>query len=365
MRINLAIRITALANSASSSVIRGVDTVKTTSNAGKKLMSKARRINEDDDNVDYSWLPGYTFQFQKCYSWDAFGRDEQGRQESYVVFRACPQGSCSAGCRYGADYIVEMRDYVEAYTDAKQNLEEYNCELVQNNCACDDDQVDDNTCLQNCYDAAGLSYCQNNDEDGNGNGNNFDVEEFNECREFEMNNDDDNDDDNNNVFYGSMYCASGGTSIYLGLFTDEECTVKDTSNAYKTNYGEALPYSSTSILGNECTSCANPFYVEGDDDQNQNDEDEINEMCLELYEQSGKCETNLKIDYPTTNACNYIHNVVPSMEKLFDGTKMAPTSTLTVFFGVMCAGLLGVCYYLFKNEKTTNINLSDQGGVLT
>lgn len=364
MRFDLALLFLALATTATSRVIGGLDSVKADSKAGRALMSKARRLNDEED-VDYSWLPGYSFKFEKCYSWDAFGREERNRQESYVVFRACPQGSCSSSCRYGAEYIVEMREYVEAYTQAKQNLQEYNCQQVEDNCACDDDQVDDNTCLSNCYAAAGLNYCQNNENGNNNNNQNNNenmFEEYGECKELEMNND---DDANNAVYYASMYCANGGQSIHLGVFTDEECTVPDKSNAYKKYYGYSLPYSHKSIIGSGCVSCMNPYYEENDDDANNNDEDQVNEMCMELYEQAGKCETNLKIDYPTTTACNYIHNVVPSLEKLFDGTKMAPTSTLTVFFGLMCGVLLGVCYYLFKHQKTTNINLSDQGGVLT
>jgi len=162
-----------------------------------------------------------------------------------------------------------------------------------------------------------------------------------------------------------MYCADGGKSINVGVFTDEECTVKDTYGSYKKYYGSSLPYTSKSIIGSGCVSCMNPFYEENDDDNNNNAEDKVNEMCMELYEQAGKCETHLKIDYPTTSACDYIHNVVPALEKLFAGTKMAPTSTLTVFFAMMCMVLLGVSFYFFKHQKTTNINLSDQGGVLT
>lgn len=370
MMLSLAIFFSALAGTAESRVIGGLESVQANSKAGRTLMSRARRLKDEDDDVDYSWLPGYTFSFQKCYSWDAFGREEQGRKESYVVFRACPQGSCSSSCRHGGEYIVEMRDYVKAYMEAKNTLKEYNCEMVEENCACDDDQVDDQTCLTNCYAAAGLDYCQNENEDGDGNNNNNNkdnmYEDFDECKELEMNNDDDADDANNAVFYASMYCAYGGKAINLGVFTDEECTVKDKSGAYKAYYGSSLPYSRKSIVGSGCMSCKNPYYVAYDDDQNNNnDNNEASELCMELYEQSGKCETNMKIDYPTTNACNYIHNVVPSMEKLFDGTKMAPTSTLTVFFGMMCVALLGVCYYLFKHQKTMNINLSDQGGVLT
>lgn len=363
MRLSLVLLIAALANGASSrKIIRGTDSANVkASKAGKKLMAKARRLDEQE--VDYSWLPGYTFQFQKCYSWDSFGRDEgeQGRKESYVVFRACPAGHCSASCRYGADYIVEMRDYVQAYTEAKENLKEYNCQKVENNCACDDDQADDQACLQNCYAEAGLDYCQEDEgDDANNNQNEFNVEDFDDCGEMDFGNDDDS-----NIYYASMYCASGGNAINLGIFTDEGCTVKDTTNAYKTYYGESLPYSKKSIVGSGCTSCKNPYYEVNDDDQNQNDEDEVNEMCMELYEQSGKCETNLKIDYPTTNACNYIHNVVPSLEDLFKGKKMARISTVTIFFMIMCAGLCGACFYLFKRVKITNINLSDQGGVLT
>jgi len=129
MRFDLALLFSALATTATSRVIGGLDSVKADSTAGRALMSKARRLNDEED-VDYSWLPGYSFKFEKCYSWDAFGREEQNRQESYVVFRACPQGSCSSSCRHGAEYIVEMREYVEAYTQAKQNLQEYNCQQV-------------------------------------------------------------------------------------------------------------------------------------------------------------------------------------------------------------------------------------------
>ena len=106
-----------------------LNSVSAHSKAGRKLLSKARRLDEDND-VDYSWLPGYTFQFQKCYSWEAYGREENENKEKSIVFRACPQGDCSSNCKYGADYIVQLRDYVETYTEAKQNLKEYNCEMV-------------------------------------------------------------------------------------------------------------------------------------------------------------------------------------------------------------------------------------------
>lgn len=336
--------------------------ISSNSKVGRNLLSKARRLDENDNDVDYSWMTKYTFQFQRCYSWDAYGREQNERRQSFVMFRACPQGSCSSTCKNGAEYIVEMRDFVESYLEAKQNLQEYNCQLVEENCNCDyDDAVDDDdVCLAQCYEDAGLDYCQQDEDENNGNGNanNFDAGEYDDCKELELN------DDDATSYYATMYCTSTGKSIHLGVFTDEECTVTDESNMYYKTYGYNLPYSSKSIVGNNCMSCMNPFYEAGDDDGNQNDEDMVNEMCMNLYDMSGKCETDLAVDYPTTDACDYIHNVVPSLEKLFKGEKSF--NGWTWFFGVTSFALLGTVIYLVRASKpSSTINLADQGGVLT
>jgi len=347
-----------------------VDSLAVHSKAGKKLLSKARRLDED---VDYSWMPGYTFQFQKCYQWDAYGREENENKEKSIVFRACPQGDCGSNCKYGADYIVQLRDYVEAYTDAKQNLREYNCQMVENNCECDDDQVDDETCAYNCYAAAGLNYCQ--DED-----NQFEVQDYAECAQLEMNAEEEEEEeegeedgeedgedrklDEEAALYGGLYCSDDGSAVLLGAFTDEECTYLDTSNTYYQATGQSLPYSSKSIIGSGCVSCQNPYYADGDDD---NADNQVNEMCTELYDQAGKCETDMNINYPTTDACTYINNVVPNLEKLYNGQKANSAATgWAWFFAITTVGLAGFIGYQTVNGKRASISLADQGqGVMT
>lgn len=166
-----------------------------------------------------------------------------------------------------------------------------------------------------------------------------------------------------NKLYGGLYCGDDGKGVYLGAFTDEQCTTKDTYNTYYKTTGQSLPYSSKSIIGSGCVSCKNPYYVEGDDD---NDQDEVNEMCMELYEQAGKCESNLNIDYPTTDACIYINNVVPNLEKLYKGENASSASTgWAWFFGLTTFSLAGFIGYQTMNKKKASIDLAESDGVMT
>eukprot|EP00957_Ditylum_brightwellii_P177715 13537523-Ditylum_brightwellii.AAC.1 len=101
----------------------------------------------------------------------------------------------------------------------------------------------------------------------------------------------------------------------MGVFTDEFCTnFVDNDDAGMATYylmtGKTLPYSQESMVTLGCISCKEP----GDADMQNNvddyfDEDEIVEMCEELYAEAGKCETNLGNQYPNENACNYIEGI--------------------------------------------------------
>ena len=106
-------------------------------------------------------------------------------------------------------------------------------------------------------------------------------------------------------------------------------------NYEKQNYnggGNDGNYYIESIVINECTSCMEPAkddgnnnnqnnynnYNNGDDNynynkngnnNNQNQEDAaVLEVCERLYEEAGKCESNLNVYgvYPTTFACKFI-----------------------------------------------------------
>lgn len=337
-------------------VIRKSHEMSVTSATGKKLLSKARRL--DDEDVDYTWMSNYSIKFDKCYSWEAYGRDERENRETFITFKVCPSDNCSSGCRYGGEYIVEMRDYVQTYLEFKEGLQEYNCEQVEENCECDDDAVDDDACLSNCYAAAGLNYCENEDDE-------FNVENYLECAQLDI----ENDDDGDVGYYATAYCSEDGTALYLGVFKDEECSTMYSNNVYYEQTGYNLPYSSKSIISRNCISCYNPYYVAGDDDAGDNENEEVSDMCAALYEEAGKCESNMQIDYQTTDACNYIKSIVPSLSKLFNSNgkaKVRNSDGVAWFFGLTTLGLIvALAYVIQTSKKQSTINLAEQGGVMT
>ena len=83
-----------------------------------------------------------------------------------VKFKLCPTNKCGYGCK-GAEYLTDMNEFVNAYTEWQMNDIEYKCEQIRENCACDGDDVDDeDTCESNCYSTAGMTdQCVENEND--------------------------------------------------------------------------------------------------------------------------------------------------------------------------------------------------------
>jgi len=76
---------------------------------GRNLLSKARRIGEDEDNNNdednqwyYDWVAGYSVKFQGCHQvkqWNMNADDESDIKiatKRLIRFRLCPSSSCSA-----------------------------------------------------------------------------------------------------------------------------------------------------------------------------------------------------------------------------------------------------------------------------
>ena len=59
-------------------------------------------------------------------------------QQRLVHFKLCPTGNCDS-CSNGADYVIDMNAFVEAYIESKLDAQEYNCEMVRENCYNDDE----------------------------------------------------------------------------------------------------------------------------------------------------------------------------------------------------------------------------------
>ena len=124
----------------------------------------------------------------------------------------------------------------------------------------------------------------------------------------------------------------------------------------------SLPYSSKSIVDNECISCKevdeNAYYQ-----QNNNyyqAEDPI-EMCMQLYMQSAKYESKVKKSYPDTWSCTYINNILPALERVNQtGGSSAYSTTATAFTWIfflttICAGAGMYHWYVIAKRKTVAV----------
>lgn len=126
----------------------------------------ARRVNNDNNNQqadNTSWMVDYSLKFDKCattneYYGGYFGGNNNGRQnqnnnnnggnnnrngynglyeQRLVHFKLCPTSTCGKGCAGGADYVVDMNEYVTTYFEYKAELLRARCETAKANCVCD------------------------------------------------------------------------------------------------------------------------------------------------------------------------------------------------------------------------------------
>lgn len=323
---------------------------------GSRLLSKARRL--DQDEYDFTWAADYSIVFHSCHDTLEFRADAGGQSNDnsgnptetnrMVLFKLCPSDKCGAGCK-GGEYLVEMREFVESYMESKEGEQEYACEQVKDNCSCEDDDSvnDDDVCLAQCYAAAGLDGCEEDQNNGDDDWD-FELERYLECEAINE------DDDGSSSLYVGAYCSSNGKNIYLGSFADRQCTQKVAKGTFESFMGREMPYASESLIGNDCISCTSS-QNDGDDDGVQ-----VNEFCEDIYERSAKCEKHLNIDNKVTGGCDYIHNILPKMEALASGS--AQTSTVLAWlFGLTTLAASGAAFFFYTQSQRGNVQLSSQG----
>lgn len=369
------------------------------SKLGNRILSAARQL---DGNDNFSWIAGYSLKFQRCATSDEYyggyfggeggGNDRQNFNGMYkqrlVHFKLCPSGSCSS-CTNGADYVIDMNNFVEAYIQSKLDAQEYNCEMVRENCYCENAN-DDEACEYQCYLDAGLDYCEDNRNNNNNNQNQieFQLEDAVECRALDVDDEalqyyyyqqNQGKNNNNQQYYNGQqqggqemrlfvgpYCSANGKQIYLGTFMDETCSWPAPSGTYeKFSYGQALPYSTQSLIEDNCISCMEPKDYNEQNNGDQQDEDEVLEVCERLYEESGKCESGLADGvtyYPNTYACDFIKSLKAPGKM---NTSKSSVSASKVFAGLFAATTVvvgGVAFYLYQKAQRNNVDLSNADG---
>lgn len=299
-----------------------------------KLMRKARTIRkldgQEEQEVD---LTGYSIKFEKCQFVKQYDEEEGGGEDNdtilstkrFVIFRMCPDSSCSS-CNYNyGEYIVDMETYLEATLGYKEEVQEQYCETC-NQCyewaaeqaekeangedEDEDEEEDENAAAcqsidtSSCY--AECQNIENMEENGY-----MDASEFTECQQLDY------EDNYGNVYYAGAMCASSGSRIKIGVFLDEECSIYDSSKdieSYLQNgdgYNMKLSYHLLKQTFAEGECIANCL-VEDDEQDNDGDDEkeaEVNEVCEELYEAAGKCESSHGFEEGIVDYENYDNQV--------------------------------------------------------
>ncbi|KAL7540637.1 hypothetical protein ACHAXR_010267 [Thalassiosira sp. AJA248-18] len=370
------------------------------SRLGNRILSSARQL--DGDN--FSWIAGYSLKFQKCATSDEYyggyfggdGNNNNDRQnyngmykQRLVHFKLCPTGNCDS-CSNGADYVIDMNEFVEAYIESKLEAQEYNCEMVRENCYYDDEtHRHSSSYLARCYIDAGLDYC----DDGNNNNNNgnnqaeFQLEDAVECKELDVddealqyyyyNQGGNNQQNQYNNYQGGNnngemklfvgpYCDAKGKNIYLGTFMDETCSFAAPSGTYeKFSYGQALPYSDESLISSTCVSCKEPADEDDQNNGDQDDEDDVLEICERLYEDSGKCESGLASGvtyYPNTMACEFLKTLKAPGKMNSTKSSVSASKVFAGLFAVTTFAFAGVAYFMYQKASRADVNLSSADG---
>ncbi|KAL7579871.1 hypothetical protein ACA910_004882 [Epithemia clementina (nom. ined.)] len=352
-----------------------VEALTTDSQAGRSLLSRSRRLN---GNGDYAFVGQYSIKFQGCHhvqQWNSnMDQDNNNDNEDQVRimtkrlarYRLCPIDSCnndrSSGCssKFG-DYIVDMNTFVSAYLDSMAEQKEQVCDNMDYECNtyCADNE-DQDTCLYACYDTNDAAFCLEEDlaeEYG------FDVDQYLECAQVDLNNNRHGRSLNDEVqYYIGPFCAAQGGEIHLGVFTDNTCTTRaqNGDSLFSSAMGYTLPYSQDSLVPTRCLKCG---YKDGDGNS------QTDESCATVYQYSGKCETRMNIDYPNESSCDYIEGIkIVREDGVIRTSSVRKSKAAAVAIGVfitLSVLLAGYVFYLRTKLSRAQINLAASSNPLT
>mmetsp|Transcript_16223 Transcript_16223/g.25261 ORF Transcript_16223/g.25261 Transcript_16223/m.25261 type:complete len:435 (-) Transcript_16223:379-1683(-) len=390
---------------------------------GAKVMrSLDGQQQEDDGEID---LTNYSIKFEKCQFVKEFaGEEGDGGEDGnflqtkrFVIFRLCPNNSCKS-CNYDfGEYLIDLETYLQATTEFVEEKQEAMCETCndcydmaynQNNGDGDEDgDNEDAYKCQNIDTSSCYEECQNieNMED-NGY---LDASEFIECQALENNNNNNNNNNGNGVqYYAGAMCASSGSRIKVGVFTDEECsTLAEDMDVESMLYGDngamKLSYHKMKAVfpESDCVaSCLQEDEDDGNQDNNNNGEQqaaETAEICQTLYEAAGKCESIhgfSAMKYYNNNdgnnayynqvrneeaVCNYMSNVASGIYDMSGEISIVGGRSITgggvattggqkfalTFFILGSIGLAGYAAMLHQQlTKGAKSTLAQQGGAM-
>jgi hypothetical protein len=357
---------------------------------GNKVMENARRLDQNaEEEIDFTWVANYAIKFQGCHHISQWNDEADGEEDvriqtkRLVRFRLCPKDSCTTenagGCASGyGEYILDMNIFLDAYLQTQQEHNEYMCEYyAYNNCQNQNGRrLDEDTCLWDYLESIGedpyMCVDQNPYNDDEAEEEAFDFADYMECAEYKFENQNNRklDQQEEEQFFMGPYCSDSGGAIYLGLFTDDQCTIfADDYGGKETYYtnsgGQTMPFHATSVIDYDCISCTEPedFNNGGNDNQ---DADEVVEFCEQIYSQAGKCETELYsagISNINENACNYMEGIkIVRKNGVVQQNSSKANKTASIFIGIFVVAfvlLAAYVYYLKTKLDRASINLAE------
>jgi hypothetical protein len=389
MKIALAL-LSAAVGVTSAMDIAPMTSISASSPMGQTILSQARQLQEDNAEVDYTWVANMSLKYQGCYHtqvWNGEANEDEDVKVStqrLVRFRLCPSGSClmdnPAGCKSGyGDYVIDMETYLKAYMEIVQKDHEYSCNMEKEGedfAACEDADNKE-YCEYDTYLAKGMEYCVDRnpyeEEDGNQNQGQNQNEMMNKiaegCQQFKANNRRELEENQQVNYYLGAYCSDTGGAIHVGLFTDDSCSVfvDESDNGAATFLslaGYEMPYATATLIGTECVSCKEPKDVNQNGENDQYDADEVKEACENLYAGSGKCEAFLDtLASPTTSACNFMEGI-KIYRKNGSLIRLAGNSSITasVFIGLFATSFVllgGYAFHLKTKLDRGKVNISE------
>lgn len=139
------------------------------------------------------------------------------------------------------------------------------------------------------------------------------------------------------------------------MFKDEYCTQEYDNGIFAKTYGITLPYSSESIVSENCVSCS---VNNGNNDAYYKDP-EVTEFCGQEYNMAAKCENKISssLAYPDTNGCQYINNI-GMYEVGYNPTTKSTAVGFAVFFGLATVGLAAYVVKLHMDGGSRKIALN-------
>jgi hypothetical protein len=154
------------------------------------VVEPSRHLNNNNNNQnqrDQTFLASYSIKYLGCSSLttipSGYGNGNNNKNknnggalvtQNLIRFALCPGTTCGS-CTGGGEYVVTMNQFVDAYTEAKMQQTEWDCEQIRENCVCAEG-YDGQTCESNCYTAAGMEECINVEG-----GNEFEIQRYLEC----------------------------------------------------------------------------------------------------------------------------------------------------------------------------------------